>query len=155
MVVDTHAWFYPPAASRLGVDLQRCVVVRPPAPKEAYAAICQALSCAAVGGVVGWCARVGMVDYQRLRLAAERGGGLGFLVRPPEALGSPACASARLLVSPIASGLPQRRVRVEVLRGRGKGQEVTLEIDDETGDVHSLSGMAHSEAPARSARPSG
>jgi hypothetical protein len=155
VVVDEHSWFYPPALSRLGLDLGRCLVVRPSGWRDAYAAICRSLLCGAVGGVIGWCARVGMVDYQRLRLAAERGGGLGFLVRPPEALRSPACASARLLVSPVASGEPARRFRVEVLRGRGRGQALTLELDDETGDVHPPAVVAPPAALARAARFSG
>jgi protein ImuA len=155
VVVDEQSWFYPLAASRLGLDLRRCLLIRPGCWQDAYAAICQSLLCGAVGGVIGWCARVGMVDYQRLRLAAERGGGLGFLVRPPEALRSPACASARLLVSPIASGDPARRLRVEVLRGRGRGQALTLELDDETSDVRPLSGVAPPAAPAQRAQTSG
>jgi hypothetical protein len=155
VVVDEQSWFYPLAASRLGLDLRRCLVVRPAHWLDSYAAICQSLLCGAVGGVIGWCARVGTVDYQRLRLAAERGGGLGFLVRPPEALRWPTCARARFLVSPIASGEPARRLRVEVLRGRGRGQALTLELDDETGDVHPPAGVAPPATLARAAQPSG
>jgi hypothetical protein len=155
VVVDEQSWFYPPAASRLGLDLRRCLVIRPAHWRDSYAAICQSLLCGAVGGVIGWCARIGAVDYRRLRSAAERGGGLGFLVRPPEALRSPTCASARLLVSPIASGEPARRLRVEVLRGRGCGQALTLELDDETGDVHPPADAAPPASLERAARPSG
>jgi protein ImuA len=155
VVVDEHAGFYPLAASRFGIDLSRCLVVRPTGWRDAYAAICQSLLCGAVGGVIAGCGRVGTVDYQRLRLAAERGGGLGFLVRPQEALRSPACATARLLVSPIASGQPARRLRVEVLRGRGRGQALSLEVDDETGDVHPLPSVARPASLARVAQPSG
>ncbi|MDR3633163.1 MAG: hypothetical protein P4L84_04950 [Isosphaeraceae bacterium] len=154
VVVDEQAWFYPLAAARLGLDLGRCLVVRPAHWRDAYAALCQSLLCGAVGGVIGWCARVGTVDYQRLRAAAERGGGVGFLVRPHEALRSPSCASVRLLVSPIASGEPARRLRVEVLRGRGQGQALTLELDDETGAVHPPAGVAPPATAARTARPS-
>jgi hypothetical protein len=155
MVVDEQCWFYPLGASRLGLDLRRCFVVRPSSLRDAYAAIHQSLLCGAVGGVIGWCARIPTVDYQRLRLAAERGGGLGILVRPPEAARSPTCASARLRVAPIASGEPTRRFRVEVLRGRGCGQALTLELDDETGDVHPPAGLAPPAALAKRASSSG
>jgi len=155
VVVDEHGWFYPLAASRLGIDLRRCLVIRPRGWRDAYSAICQSLSCPEVGGVIGWCARIGMVDYQRLRLAAERGGGLGFLVRPAESLRAPAGASARLLVSPIASGERPRRLSVEVLRGRGRGQAITLEIDDEAVDVHSPTEVAHPASLSRSSQPAG
>jgi hypothetical protein len=153
VVVDEQSWFYPLAASRLGLDLRRCLVVRPASWRDSYAAICQSLLCGVVGGVIGRCSRVGTVDFQRLRLAAERGGSLGFLVRPAEALRSPTCASARLLVSPIASGRPARKLRVEVLRGRGCGQTLTLELDDETGDVRSPADVAPPATPARAAHP--
>jgi hypothetical protein len=155
VIVDEHSWFYPLATARLGFNLRRSLVIRPRGWRDAYAAICQSLRCRAVGGVIGWCERIGMVDAQRLRLAAERGGGMGFLVRPPEALQSPACASARLLVAPVASGQLARRLRVEVIRGRGRGQAILLEIDDETGDVRTLPGVAAPAAFARPARASG
>lgn len=155
VVVDEQNWFYPLAASGLGLDLRQCLVVRPRGWRDAYAALCQALRCGAVGGVIGWCTRIGMVDSQRLRLAAEHGGALGLLVRPPEALHVPGCASARLLVSPIAAGQPARRLRIEALRGRGCGQALELEIDDETGDVHPFSRVAAPAAAARAARASG
>lgn len=151
VVVDEQSWFYPLAAARLGLDLRRCLVVRPGHWRDAYAAICQSLLCNAVGGVIGWCARVAAVDYQRLRASAERGGVLGVLVRPPEALRAPSSASVRFLISPIASGEPTRRLRVEVLRGRGHGQALTLELDDETGAVHPPAELAPPAAPARAA----
>jgi protein ImuA len=155
VVVDGQSWFYPPAASRLGLDLRRCLVVRPARWQDSYAAISQSLLCGSVGAVVCWCGNVGMVDYQRLRLAAESGGGLGVLVRPLDALRAPTRASARLLVSPIASGEPTRRFRLEVLRGRGCGQALILELDDETGDVHPPADMASPATSPRATQPSG
>jgi hypothetical protein len=155
VVVDEQASFYPVAASRLGLDLGRCLVVRPAHSRDSYAVVCQSLLCGAVGGVIGWFGRVGTVDYQRLRRSAERGGGVGILVRPPEAVRFPTCASARLLVSPIASGEPARKLRIEVLRGRGRGQALVMEIDDETGDVHPPTSLAPATTQARRALPSG
>jgi protein ImuA len=154
VVIDEHSCFYPPAATGLGLDLGRCLVVRPASWRDAYAAFRQSLLCPAVGTVIGWCTRVGMVDCQRLRQAAEGGGSVGILVRPPEALRSPSGASARLLVAPLASGEPARKLRIEVLRGRGSGQALTLELDDETGDLHSSAGLAPPAAPARAAAAS-
>lgn len=155
VVVDGQSWFYPPAVSRLGLDLRKCLVVRPAHWRDSYAAMSQSLLCGAVGAVICWCENVGTVDYQRLRLAAENSGGLGVLVRPLDALRAPTRASVRLLVSPIASGEPTRRFRLEVLRGRGCGQALILELDDETGNVHPPAGMASSATPPRTAPPSG
>jgi protein ImuA len=153
VVVDERSWFYPPGACALGLDLRRCLVVRPAQMRQALAAMRQALLCGAVGGVIGWFDRLGAVDGRRLRLAAESGGGVGLLVRPAEAAGLPTGAAARLVVSSIATGEPARRFKVEVLRGRGRGQALTLELDDETGDVRLPAGLASPAAAARTARP--
>jgi hypothetical protein len=148
LVVDGQTWFYPATVGRLGFDLRQCFVVRPARWQEAHAAIAQALRCRGVGCVVCWCERMNATDYHRLRLAAESGGTLGILVRPIEALSAPTRASVRFLVSPVASGTPARRFRVEVLRGRGHGQALIVEIDDETGDVRLSASMARPAAPA-------
>jgi hypothetical protein len=154
VVVDEQGAFYPLAAARLGLDLERCLVVRPVRGRDAYAALCQSLFCAAVGAVIAGCGGLGAVDAQRLRAAAERGGSVGLLIRPHEALQAAPCGLVRLLVCPVASGEPTRKVRVEVLRGRGHGQALTLELDDETGAVHPPAVLAPPAPPARAARPS-
>src|SRR5262249_819397 len=48
VVADAHGCFYPPAAAKLGVDLGRCIVVRPASSRDGVVAIRQALDCAAV-----------------------------------------------------------------------------------------------------------
>ena len=83
VVVDEQSWFYPLAASRLGLDLGRCLVVRPAHWRDSYAAICQSLLCGAVGGVIGWC---GAHRPGRLPAVAVVGGAWWW----PGYLGAPA-----------------------------------------------------------------
>jgi hypothetical protein len=155
VVVDQQRWFYPPGACALGIDLDRCLVVRPAHAQDALAAMCQSLRSAAVGGVISGIARVGAVDYQRLKTAAEHGGAIGFLVRPAEAAVLSTGASARLLISPIATRESSlRRLKVEVLRGRGRGQVLILEMDDETVNVRLPAGVADPAAASRAAQAS-
>ncbi len=149
--------FYPPAAARLGLDLRRCLVVRPPDWRDAYAAMSESLRCVGVGAVIGWAERLRTADARRLQLAADRGGGVGFLVRPAAAARWPACAPLRLRVTPLRSARAVRRLHVEVLRCRGRsgGQVTTLEVHDGTGHVCVPAGVAAAAAVWPAARATG
>jgi protein ImuA len=157
VVVDGHARFYPPAASRVGLKLDRLIVVRPTNARDEQATWNQSLRCGAVGAVLGGRERIGMTESRRLQLAAERGAGVGFLVRPRAALRAPSCAALRLLVTPVQSRQSHRRLQVEVVRCRGRecGQVLVLEIDDETGAVRVPARVAAAAAVAGPARASG
>jgi protein ImuA len=157
VVADTRGWFYPPAASKLGVDLERCIVVRPTLARDGVAAFRQALGCEAVGAALGWFDQLSASEGRRLQLAAETGGGVGLLVRPATALRSPSFAALRLLIRPAPARDFPRRVGVEVVRCRGAagGQSLVLEIDDETGHVCTSSGMAAPAGGAHQRRASG
>jgi protein ImuA len=151
VVADPHGCFYSPAAAKLGVDLERCIVARPAAPEEVALVLRQALDCPAVGAALGWLDALRPSEGRRLQLAAEAGGGVGLLLRPPAARHAAAAAALRLRVRPVASCAWPRRVRIEVVRVRGGkgGQSLVLEIDDETGDVRVPAGLAAATPGAR------
>jgi protein ImuA len=157
VVADPRGWFYPPAASKLGVDLEQCIVVRPASARDAVAAFRQALACAAVGAALGWFDQLSSSEGRQLQLAAEAGGGMGLLVRPAAALRNPSFAGLRLLVRPAPAPDFPRRVGVEVVRCRGAagGQSLVLEIDDETGSMRVPPGVAAPAGGARQRRASG
>ncbi|KPC54827.1 translesion DNA synthesis-associated protein ImuA [Amantichitinum ursilacus] len=76
---------YAPAWQQAGIDLARLVWVRPASAGDTLWAMEQALREPACGAVLGWVA--GVLDdrsCRRLQLAAKAGGGLGFLLRPPQ-----------------------------------------------------------------------
>jgi protein ImuA len=161
VVADSQRSFYPPAAAGLGIDLQRMLILRPqPGPLRGSARqaspLVQALRCPAVGAVIGRFERLASAEYRALQLAAEAGGGVGFLVRPASTLGTPSFAALRLFVTPRPSPLASRLLDVEVLRVRGgkAGQRLTLEIDHETGDVRVPADVADAAPAARPARAS-
>jgi hypothetical protein len=157
VVADMERRFYPPAASRLGIDLERTIVVRPKQRQQALTALTQSLRCAAVGAALGRLDRLSSADCRRLQCAAEAGGGVGLLLRSTAALGMPSFATVRLVVVPVASANSWRRVQVEVVRFRGgpSGQSLLLEIDDEKGDVRVPAALAAAKSVARPARASG
>jgi protein ImuA len=154
IVADGQERFFPPAAFRLGIDLHRVLFLRTPQPRNALAALVQSLRCPAVGCVIGNFERLTSVECRRLQLAAERGGGVGLILRPLAALRSPSFAAARFLVRPVSSLASRRRVQIEVIRARGgkAGRSFLLEIDHETGHVCLPSPLA---APATAACSSG
>jgi protein ImuA len=173
VLVDGERCFYPPGAAQLGIDLERSLVVRPRTRRDCLLATNQALRCRGVGAVVGWHDQLRTLDARRLQAAAEAGGGVGFVLRPAQALQAPSFANLRLVITPLAvgsdpiyrvgaarpdkSGHYERQIRVDVVRCRGgrDGRSVLLEIGNEPGDVRALSEVAPPAAPARKARRSG
>lgn len=160
VVADGEKRFYPPAASRLHVDLRRTLVIRPRQRAQALAAVTQALRYPAVGAVVGKFERLSAADCRRLQVAAETGGGVGFLLRGTAALGQPSFATVRLLLTPLAettTASAVRHVQAEVVRFRGSksGQVLLLEIDDEKGHVCLPAALAAATSLSRPARASG
>jgi protein ImuA len=103
LIADVRHSFYPPAALRWGIDLERTLILRPRSPREALSATTQALRCSAVGAVIGRFDQIPSADFRRLQLAAEAGGGLGLLLRPAAARRAPSFAAARLLIAPVCS----------------------------------------------------
>jgi protein ImuA len=152
VVVDGAGSFYPPAAAAWGIPLERSIVVRPRNQRDILLATNQSLRCPAVGAVIGWHDELRTIDARRLQLAAEAGGGVGFLLRPMTALKTPSFAQLRLRVSPVASADPDRRLRVDVLRGRGKNIELLLEVDHETGALRVLPELVPATAAQRAPR---
>ncbi len=103
VILDPLRTFYPPAAARLGVDLERTLIVRPK-ERHVLSVISQSLRCPAVGAVLAQCPVLPSRAFRQFQLAAESGGGVGLLLRPGTELRSPSFARLRLRVSPTASG---------------------------------------------------
>jgi protein ImuA len=135
VVIDAGRDFYPVGAAGLGVSLDRTVVVRPDDPAAAQWAWEESLRAPGVAVTFG---RVGALDdraARRLQLAAEAGGGWGFLVPPPGRSGA-TWAATRIEVSPRPGGEFGRRLRVRVTRGQaGARAEAEVELAHEASPV--------------------
>ena len=140
VVVDRQRLFYPPAAAALGIDLATTIVVCPANEKDHSWALDQILNCTGVAATLCWPEKLAGKAFRRLQLAAERGGGLGLLVRPHAVRSQPSWAEVRLLIEPRPSEAG-RKLRVELLRCRGGtgGAAVELELNEETGMIHETS----------------
>ncbi|OYV92897.1 MAG: hypothetical protein B7Z73_04240 [Planctomycetia bacterium 21-64-5] len=166
VVIDGRGTFYPPAAVMAGIDPQRLIVVRVTLARDESWALDQALRSGGAGAVLCLTDRLSQRGARRLQLAAEAGGGVGFLVRPASVRGEPCWAEVRLLVEP-CRGIGgkkgtngQRTARclaVEVLKTRGtlaselaEKKRLELEIDDETGIVRVVARLDPAAAHRRS-----
>jgi protein ImuA len=143
--------FYPPAVMPWGLDLGNLLLVRPRNKADELWALDQALRCPAVAAVWGSLQELDGRTFRRLQLAAEKGHGLGLLLRPASAQGRPSWADVRLLVQPLASSTSRRRLRVEVLRCRGgrAGAKVEIELDEAQGTIHEAHRQSDASYAAR------
>ncbi|MBN2475205.1 MAG: hypothetical protein JXB62_11390 [Pirellulales bacterium] len=156
IVLDRRREFYPPAAARLGIELERLMLVYATGEADNAWALDQALRCPGVAAIVAWPEQLDGRTFRRLQLAAEQGRGLGLLIRPPAARSEPSWADVRLLVEPLPaepSQAEKRRLRICLLRCRGgtDGRSIDVEIDDETHLVHPASRLAAATAHHRAA----
>ncbi|HET6323260.1 MAG TPA: hypothetical protein VFG04_01065 [Planctomycetaceae bacterium] len=163
IVIDDEETLYPPATAALGIDLRRLILVRPkrsPSARgkttcvETLWALEQAL--ASRGVAVTFCRleKLSAKVFRRLQLAAERGRGLGFLIRPHTARGEPSWSDVRFGIETMNEGDSSfaRRWRVEVLRcRRGAAGErfALLEYDDATNTVRPIAPTLPAVSPRR------
>jgi len=152
VVIDRTGEFYPPAAARLGIPLERTIVVRPGGEGDACWAWEQSLRCPGVAVTFGWLPSITDRWCRRLQAGVEVCGGLGFL------MGSPGCSSsAGWGVTRIGvNALPRegthlgRCVQIELARGH-RATSIDLEWDHETSDVPLVPRMGAPEAEYLSA----
>jgi hypothetical protein len=155
VVFDPARQFYPPEAARMGIDLDRLIVVQAASPTDNLWALDQALRCPGVAASLAWPEKLDSRTFRRLQLAAEQGGGLGLLLRPEEVRQEPSWADVRFWVRPLPCGDPRagRRLSVQLLRSRqGGGGSVEVEFLDEARVVHLAPSRARPADPRRAAR---
>ena len=138
---DPHHELYPPALAALGIPLERLFLLHPASDADQIWAITECLRCPGVAAVVatlpetrrgrGRGARGGFsrVEARRLQLAAERGGGVGLLLRTAGKHASEHAAVTRWLVGPMRGQRNVQRWRIQLIFGHGGrvGETVILE----------------------------
>jgi protein ImuA len=146
---DFDRQFNPAAAAGLGLPTDRLLVLRPHRKADELWAIAETLRCKGVGACVAPAARLTRVQVRQLQLAAERGGGIGILLRPAAAISWPYAAATRWLVKPHPGERSIQRCSVELIHGHGGriGQPVFLEVCRETHHVRVVETVAHRQNP--------
>jgi protein ImuA len=101
---------------RVGLDLENCILADPRDDDQRLWAIDQSLRCPGVSAVLADASGLDMAASRRLQLAAEAGGTLGLLARPPSEAKSLSAAATRWVVSPRVSATKRVSWRVELRR---------------------------------------
>ena len=140
---DPSGDLYPPAVAAGGVPLDRLLLLRPPSARDEVWAVAECLRCPAVVAVVAAVPRLTRVEARRLQLAAERGGGVGLLLRP-WGTSDVYAAATRWLVAPAPGDADAQRWQVQLVHGHGGrvGQHVILEVSRETNAVRAVEQLA-------------
>jgi protein ImuA len=138
--VDPTETFYPPAAIGMGISPAQLYVLRPRAEDLVWSTI-ECLRCQGVGAVVSLMLQEPTrVEVRRLQLAAERGGGVGLLLRPNllSAGSSIYAATTRWLVAPAPGERTIQRWKIQLLHGHGgrTGQSFLLEKNRASGQTN-------------------
>jgi protein ImuA len=153
---DSQRQFYPPAAAAIGLPLDHLLVLRPPSVIDEVWAVTECLRCRGVAACVAPLPKLSHVQARRLQLAAERGGGMGILLRPAGAVAWPYAAATRWMVRPITGERMLQRWSVELLHGHGgrTGQSVLVEYCRETDHVRAIEAVAHRSDQTKTATAS-
>ena len=120
---------YAPGLLINGVDLTRLLLVHSRNEEESLWALEQVLN-AGCGAALGWPQALQRTALRRLQLAAERGGGVGFLLCRPRLVRESSPAALRLRVTAAGN-------KVDILKRRGGWpvEGVALQREREAGSI--------------------
>lgn len=147
---DPDRTLYAPALASAGVALERLYLLRPKNAADAVWALAECLRCRGVAAAVAAPPRLSRVEARRLQLAAERGGGIGLLLRGAGEASAPYAAATRWLVAPVQGERTVQRWKLQLLHCHGGsiGKTIILEHSRETNSVRAADELVHREAPA-------
>ena len=134
---DPQGKLYPPAVAAMGVPLDRLFLLRPKTIADENWAIAECLRCRGVSATIASPRRLSRIEARRFQLAAERGRGVGILLRPYDRTAHVYSAATRWLISPQRGLRTVQRWRIELIHGHGGqvGQAVILEHHRETNSI--------------------
>ncbi len=128
LCIDERDEIYPPGVVQLGVPLDWLLVVRVRQRLDALWVCEQALRSRALATVIAPLRSIDPHTSRRLQLAAELGGGLGFLILD-QPRGSPTFAVTRLQIDPLPPARPgEQRIRATVLKRRESRAGESIEL---------------------------
>jgi protein ImuA len=117
---DPRRELYPPALAAAGIALDQLLLLRPRTAEEEIWALAECLACKGVAATIATPPPLSRVQARRLQLAAERGGGVGLLLRRH---GSPDAAHhaavTRWLVEPARGERTVQRWKIQLIHGHG------------------------------------
>lgn len=116
---DPRRELYPPALAAAGISLDQLLLLRPRTAEDEIWALAECLGCRGVAATIAQPPPLSRVQVRRLQLAAERGGGVGLLLRPHDATATHHAAATRWLVQPARGERTVQRWRIQLIHGHG------------------------------------
>ena len=116
---DPRGEIYPPALGAAGIALDRLFLLRPKSAEEEIWALAECLGCKGVAATLAQPPVLSRIAARRLQLAAERGGGVGLLLRPQGAGAVHHAAATRWLVEPARGERTVQRWKIQLIHGHG------------------------------------
>jgi protein ImuA len=137
---DPEHRLYPPAIAAAGISLDRLLLLRPKNEADELWALTECLRCCGVGVALACPKHLSTIEARRLQLAAERGGGIGLLLRPMSAAATPYAAATRWLVGSMPGERTVQKWKVQLIHGHGGqvGKTVILEACRATNSVRAV-----------------
>ena len=134
--ITRQAELYGPGLAAFGLPAERLVVVHAGHETDVLWALEEGLRTRGLAAVVGELHGLDLTAGRRLQLAAEAGGGTGFVLRPGETEGGAGAATSRWRVaaSPSTRGWTCWRLGLERCRGGVEPAHWIVEWNDATGD---------------------
>ena len=150
---DPDGRLYPPAIAAAGIPLNRLLLLRPKNEADELWALTECLRCCGVGVALACPKHLSTIEARRLQLAAERGGGVGLLLRPKSAASTPYAAATRWLVSSMSGERTVQKWKVQLIHGHGGqvGKTVILEACRATNSVRALETVVDRSVSAKKA----
>jgi hypothetical protein len=125
--------------------LEQIFLLRPKNAEDEVWALAECMGCRGVAVTVARPPQLSRIQARRLQLAAERGGGVGVLIRPHGGAGSRHHAAVtRWLVEPARGERTVQRWKIQLIHGHGGllNQSVYLEYSRETHRVRATTELA-------------
>jgi len=116
---DPRNEIYPPALAGLGISLDQVFLLRPKTPDEELWALAECMGCKGVAVTLAQPPVLTRIVARRLQLAAERGGGIGILMRQRGAGSVHHAAATRWLVEPARGERTVQRWKIQLIHGHG------------------------------------
>jgi hypothetical protein len=150
---DPHRELYPPALATLGIDLSNLILLRPKSEADELWAIAECLRCSAVAVTIAVPQKLSQIEARRLQLAAERGGGVGLLLRHTGRTSTHYAAATRWLIAPARGERTIQRWKIQLLHGHGGrvGENVFLEYSRENHSVRAIEKLPHRQTTPKTA----
>src|SRR4051794_2460664 len=157
---DPQQDLYVPAIQASGIPLDRLYLLRPQKRDDLIWSITECLRCKGVAATIASIDALSRIEARRLQLAAERGGGMGLLMRSMiqtrDGVQAPPiyAAATRWLVTPTQGERTVQRWKVQLIHGHGGrvGETVILEHSRETNLVRATEKLADRPLEAQTRR---